>query len=305
MKKVHFVLALFAILAASAGALPPQTGATNPLLTRSPLPFQAPPFDRIRDSDYQPAVEEGMKQQLAEIAAIADSPEPPSFANTIEAMERSGELLTRAVKVFFNMDQSNTNDAIQKAKAEIAPKLAAHNDAIYLNPKLYARVKSLYDRRDALGLDAEAKYLVERYQRSFLRAGATLSDADKATLTSLNKEEAELTTQFTDRLLADTNASAVVVADKSQLDGLSEEDLAAAKETANEKKLDGKWVLALQNTTQQPPLGSLTNRSLRQQILAASMSRGTHGNDNDTRDLALRLARLRARKANLLGFPTY
>jgi peptidyl-dipeptidase Dcp len=305
MKRVHFALALIPVFAASAGALPPQTGTTNPLLSRSPLPFQAPPFNRIHDSDYQPAVEEGMKQQLAEIAAIADRPEPPTFANTIEAMERSGELLTRAVKVFLNMDQSNTNDAIQKAKAELAPKLAAHTDAIYLNPKLYARVKSLYERRDTLGLDAEAKYLVERYHRAFLRAGATLSDDDKATLTSLNKEEAELTTQFEDRLLADTNASAVVVSDRSHLAGLSDGDLAAAAEAAKEKKLDGQWVLALQNTTQQPPLGSLTNRSLRQQILAASMSRGTHGNDNDTRALAVRLARLRARKANLLGFPTW
>jgi peptidyl-dipeptidase Dcp len=305
MKRVHFALALIPVFAASAGALPPQTGTTNPLLSRSPLPFQAPPFNRIHDSDYQPAVEEGMKQQLAEIAAIADRPEPPTFANTIEAMERSGELLTRAVKVFLNMDQSNTNDAIQKAKAELAPKLAAHTDAIYLNPKLYARVKSLYERRDTLGLDAEAKYLVERYHRAFLRAGATLSDDDKAALTSLNKEEAELTTQFEDRLLADTNASAVVVSDRSHLAGLSDGDLAAAAEAAKEKKLDGQWVLALQNTTQQPPLGSLTNRSLRQQILAASMSRGTHGNDNDTRALAVRLARLRARKANLLGFPTW
>src|SRR5262245_46322150 len=209
--KTLFVLALITAFAASAAVAAPQTGATNPLLTRSPLPFQAPPFDKIRDTDYQPALEQGMKEQLAEIAAIADAPEPATFANTIEAMERSGELLTRAAKIFFNMDQSNTNDVIQKVKADIAPKLAAHNDAIYLNPKLYARVKTVYDRRDTLGLDAEAKYLVERYHRYFLRAGATLSDADKAELTRLNEEEAALTTKFEDRLLADTNASAVVV----------------------------------------------------------------------------------------------
>src|SRR4029453_16911577 len=162
MKRVHFALALIPVFAASAGALPPQTGTTNPLLSRSPLPFQAPPFHRIHDSDYQPAGEEGMKEG------------------------RPGWLLPRAVKVFLNMDQSNTNDAIQKAKAELAPKLAAHTDAIYLNPKLYARVKSLYERRDTLGLDAEAKYLVERYHPAFLRAGATKSDDDKATPTSLN-----------------------------------------------------------------------------------------------------------------------
>src|SRR5262249_19805625 len=162
--------------------------------------------------------------------------------NTIGAMERSGELLTRATKVFFNMDQSNTNDAIQKVKGEIAPRLAAHNDAIYLNPKLYARVKNLYDRRATLGLDPEAAHLLARSHLPFVRAGATLSEADKATLTSLNKEQAELTTKFMQRLLADTAASAVVVSDKAQLAGLSEGDLAAAAEAAKEKKLDGRWV---------------------------------------------------------------
>ena len=303
MKRLRLALAMLLLLASAAAATPP--AAKNPLLTQSPLPFRAPPFDSIHDADYQPAIEEGMKRQLAEIAAIADSPEPPTFANTIEAMERSGELLTRASKIFFNMDQSNTNEAIQKTKGELAPKLAAHTDTIYLNPKLYARVKSLYERRETLGLDAEAKYLVERYHRSFLRAGATLSDADKAELTRLNEEEAALTTQFTDRLLADSNASAVVVSDRSQLAGLSDGDLAAAAEAAKEKKLDGQWLLPLQNTTQQPPLGSLTNRSLRQKLLDASMTRGTHGNENDTRALAVRLAQLRARKAKLLGFPTY
>ena len=158
----------------------------NPLLTKSPLPFQAPPFDKIQVSDYQPAIEEGMKQQLAEIAAIAENPEPPTFANTIEAMERSGELFTRAYKVFYNVEQSDTNEALQKIKAELAPKISAHNDAIYMNPKLYARVQAIYDKRDALGLDAEAKYLVERDRLLFVRSGANLGAADKARLTKLN-----------------------------------------------------------------------------------------------------------------------
>src|SRR5712672_1256341 len=161
----------------------------NPLSTASPLLYQAPPFDQIKDSDYQPAIEEGMKSQLAEVAAIANNPAAPTFANTIEAMERSGALLTRAAKIFFNLTQSNTNDTFQKIEAEESPKLAAHGDAIYMNPKLYARVKTLYEGRAASGLDAESKFLIERYYKQFVRAGAQLNDADQATLRTLNQEE--------------------------------------------------------------------------------------------------------------------
>jgi len=295
--------AALGVLAAPAarGELP----ASNPFAAPSTLPFQAPAFDRIKDADYLPALEEGMKIQLAEVAAIADNPEPPTFANTLVALERSGALLTRVAKVFFNMDQSNTNPEIQKIKADVSPRLAAHNDAINLNPKLYARVKSLYDRRDALGLDPESKYLVERYRLGFIRAGAELSDADKAALTALNQEESKLSTSYEEKILADTNASAVVVADRRQLAGLSEGNVAAAAEAARELKLDGKWVLALQNTTQQPALGSLTDRALRQRLFEASVRRGNHGGENDTREIVARLAELRAKKAKLLGFSTY
>ncbi len=180
-----FLCFLSVCLFALAGAAVPQPAASpvpgaNPLMTKSPLPFQAPPFDRIKDTDYQPAIEAGMKQQLVEIAAIAERPGAPTFANTLEAMERSGELLTRAAKVFSNVEQADTNETLQKIKGELAPKLSAHNDAIYLNPKLYARVKALYDQRDTLGLDPESNYLLERYHLSFVRAGAELSSADKA-----------------------------------------------------------------------------------------------------------------------------
>ncbi len=296
------VLALAALPAPAARAELP---ASNPFASPSPLPFRAPPFDRIKDTDYAPAFEEGMKRQLAEIAAIADDPARPTFANTIEAMERSGQLLTRVAKVFFNMDQSNTNDAIQKIKADMAPRLSAHSDAIYLNPKLYARVKAIYAERTALGLDPEAKYLVERYHLNFVRAGAELSDADKAALTALNQEESKLTTEFVDRVLGDTNASAVVVSDRKGLAGLPDGELSAAVEAAKERKLEGKWVLALQNTTQQPVLGSLLDRALRQRVFEASARRGSHGGENDTRAIVARLAELRARKAKLLGFKTY
>ncbi|MGE5414277.1 MAG: M3 family metallopeptidase [Syntrophomonadaceae bacterium] len=278
---------------------------SNPFASKSPLLYGAPPFDRIGESDYLPAFEEGMKRQRAEIDAIADNPEPPTFENTIVAMERTGELLTRVSRVFFNMDQSNTNPTIQKIKADVAPKLAAHSDAIYLNPKLYARVKAVYEKRDGPGLDAESRYLVERDRLAFVRAGAELSDADKAALTAINQEESALTARFVDRVLADTKDSAVVVDDRKKLAGLSEGDVAAAAQAAKERKLDGRWLLELQNTTQQPQLSSLTDRALRERLFDASVRRGQHGGENDTRATVLRLAELRAKKARLLGFPTY
>jgi peptidyl-dipeptidase Dcp len=277
----------------------------NPLSNPSPLLYQAPPFDQIKDTDYQPAIEEGMKVQLREIDAIANDPAPPTFANTIEAMERSGALLTRASKIFFNLTQSNTNDAFQKVEAEESPKLAAHGDAIYMNPKLYARVKTLYDGRAASGLDAESKYLIERYYKQFVRAGAQLNDADQATLRALNQEESTLTTKFREHVLADTDASAIVVDTKAELAGLPDSDIAAAADRAKERKLDGKYVLTLQNTTQQPALTYLTNRAVRERLFNASIQRGNHGGANDTKAIVTRLAQLRATKAKLLGYATW
>ena len=278
---------------------------SNPFFQESALQYQAPPFDKIRDVDYAPAIEEGMKHQIAEIDAIANDAAPPTFANTLEAMERSGQLLTRVTKVFFNLAQSNTNDAMQKIRAEEAPKLAKHQDSIYLNAKLNARVKALYDRRDSLGLDPESRYLLQRYHLTFVRAGAELNDAGKTKLRALNEEEAKLTTRFAELLLADTTASSVVVSDKIELAGLSEGDLASAAGRAKERGLEGKWVLDLQNTTQQPVLSSLTNRALRQRILEASKARCDHGGPNDTKAIVARLVQLRAQRANLLGFSTY
>jgi peptidyl-dipeptidase Dcp len=278
---------------------------TNPFFQESTLPFHAPPFDKIKDGDYQPAIEEGMKQQLAEVEAIANNPQPPTFDNTVVAMERSGALLTRVSHVFFGLTQADTNPNIQKVEEEETPKLAAHEDKIYLNPKLFARVKSIYDRRDKLGLDAEAKYLVERYYKNFVRSGALLSDADKTKLQALNQEEAKLTTDFRNKVLADTNDSAVVVDDKSQLDGLSDADIAAAADLAKERNLPGKYVIALQNTTRQPIVTFMKNRDLRERVLKASSERGSHGGDNDTRAIVERLAQLRADKAKLLGYADY
>jgi peptidyl-dipeptidase Dcp len=288
-----------------AAAPAPSATAANPFFTPSNLQYGAPRFDLIRDEHYQPALEEGMRQHIVEIEAIANNTAPPTFANTIEALERSGALLTRTAKVFFNLTASNTNDTLQKVEAEESPKLAAHSDAINMNPKMFGRVKALYDARDTLGLDAEQKRLLERYYRGFVRAGAQLNDADQATLRALNQEESTLTTQFRERVLADAAGSAITVDTKAELAGLSEGDLAAAAELAKEKGMPGKYVLALQNTTQQPALASLQNRAIRERLYNASVNRGRHGGANDTSDIVKRLAQLRAQRAKLLGFPTY
>jgi peptidyl-dipeptidase Dcp len=277
----------------------------NPFYAASTLQYQAPPFDHITDADYQPAIEEGMRQHLTEVEAIANSAEPATFANTIEPLERSGALLTRAAKVFFALTGSNTNDTLQKIEADESPKLAAHQDAISLNPKLFARVKAIYDARNASGLDAEQRFLVERYYRNFVRAGALLNDADQTTLRALNQEESTLSTQFREKVLGDTAASAVVVDTRAELEGLSDGDIAAAAQRAKDKKMDGKYILTLQNTTRQPVLVSLKNRALRQRIFQASSMRGNHGGANDTKSIVSRLAQLRAQRAKLLGYSTY
>jgi peptidyl-dipeptidase Dcp len=283
-------------------ATPAFSNTPNPFYERSALPFQAPPFDKIHDSDYQPALEEGMKRHLVEIQAIADNPAPPTFDNTIVAMERSGEMLTRVSKVFFNIAQSNTNPDIQKIQAEEAPKMAAHSDEIFLNKKLFARVEAVYKDRDKLHLDPTSHYLIEKYYRDFVRAGARLNEADAARLRALNKEEATLTTQFHERVLAERNASAVVVDDKAQLAGLSEADIDAAAEAAKTHKLEGKYVIELENTTRQPITTTMQNRALRLKILAASEARNSHGGPNDTTSIVLRLAQLRGEKALILGY---
>jgi peptidyl-dipeptidase Dcp len=302
-------LALFTILAGSAEAASSGAGssklpASNPFAAESTLPFHAPPFDKIQMADYAPAFEEGMRVHLAEMEAIANDPAKPTFENTIEKAERSGALLTRVAKVFFNLAQSNTNEDIQKLQADLAPKLAAHQDEIALNPKLFARVKALYDARDGFK-EPEQKRLVERYYQNFVRAGALLSDSDKAALRKLNEEESKLTTEFQTKLLAATNAAALIVDDKKELAGFSDADIAAAAEAAKARKQDGKWVVVLQNTTQQPAQVSLKNRATREKLFDASIHRADRGDANDTRSIIQRLAKLRAERAELLGFKNY
>lgn len=292
----------------AAAATAPATAeapSANPFFAASTLPFQAPPFDKIKESDYQPAIEEGMKQHLADIEKIADNPEAPTFENTFVAMEKAGPLLTRVMHAFDAVTGANTSDALQKVQEEEAPKLAAHQDAIYLNDKLFKRVETVYAQRESLKLDPESLRLVEVVYKNFVHSGAKLSEADKAKLKELNKEESTLSTQFTNKLLAATKDGALVVDDKAKLAGLSDGDIAAAAQAAKDRKLDGKWVLPLQNTTQQPQLQALTDRATREALFKASWDRAEHGDGNDTRAIIERIAQLRAEQAKLLGFPNY
>ena len=291
--------------AASSTTASAQAPASNPFFTASTLPYQAPPFDKIKDADYQPAIEEGMKQQMAEVDKIANNPDAPTFDNTYVALEKSGELLNRVMMVFNGVAAANTNDTLQKVQEDEAPKLAAHQDAITLNDKLFQRIQAVYDQRDSLKLDPESMRLIEVVHRNFVMGGAKLSDADKAKLKDLNKEESTLQAQYNNKLLAAAKDGALVIDDKSKLAGLSDEDINAAAQAAKDRKLDGKWVLTLQNTTQQPLLQDLTDRPTRQALFEASWTRAEKGNADDTREIIERLAQLRAQKAQLLGFPNY
>jgi peptidyl-dipeptidase Dcp len=293
---------------ASAGAAavaPGEFSSANPFAQPSSLPYQAPAFDRIRNGDYQPAIEEGMRRQRAELDSIARQPASPTFENTIVALERTGELLTRVLKVFASVVQANTNDTLQRVQTEEAPRLAAHSDALYLDSRLFQRVHSVYQRRASLKLSTEQNTLVERYHRNFVRAGAQLSEAPKNRLRQLNQEEARLSTDFQTKLLAATKAGALVLDDRLQLKGLSEAEVAASAEAAKERGLAGKYLIVLQNTTQQPALVSLADRGVRQRLFDASIHRADRGDTNDTRSIVRRLAALRIERANLLGFPTF
>ncbi|MFC4819140.1 M3 family metallopeptidase [Dokdonella ginsengisoli] len=279
--------------------------ATNPLFAPSPLPLQYPPFDKVKDSDFAPAFDRGMAEQLKEVEAIANDPAAPTFDNTIVAMERSGQLLDRATTLFYSLVGADTNDARKKIQADYAAKMSAHQDAIQLDPKLFARIQSLYEQRSSLGLDAEGVRLVERYHDDFVRAGAKLSDADKGRLKEINGELATLATKFSQNVLAEVNDSAIVVDTREELDGLSDEAVAAAAEAAKTRKLDGKYVLALQNTTGQPPEAFLTNRALRQRLHEASIVRGSRGNAYDNTAIVSQIMKLRVERAKMLGYPTY
>jgi len=295
------IVGLTAIPALASSA---EFGPDNPFFAPSTLPFQAPPFDKIKDSDYRPAIEAGMTEELREMQAIANNPAPPTFENTIVAMEKAGQLSERVQSVFFSVSAANTNDELQKVRSIEAPKLAAHRDAIFLDAKLFQRVTTVYNQRASLKLDAESLRLVEYIYDEFVHAGANLSEADKTELKKLNEEVATLNNTFTTKLLAATKEGAYVTTDKAALAGLSDAGINGAAEAAKNRKVEG-YVLPLQNTTQQPDLVSLSNRTTRQALFENSWNRAEKGDANDTRDTISRIAQLRAQKGKLLGFPNF
>ncbi len=277
----------------------------NPFYQDSTLYMQYPAFDKIENAHYAPAFEKGMADQLAEIEAIANNPEPATFENTLVAMEKSGQTLSRVASVFFALASANINDDIKALRSEVAPKLSAHRDEILLNPKLFARVKALHDQLPELKLDSESERLVKENYKDFIGAGAQLSNADKEQLKALNKELATLTTKFSENVLEEVNSKAIIVEDVKELAGLSDTQIASAAEAAKARDLEGKYVLPLLNTSQQPSMASLENRELRKRILETSLGRGSSGGDYDNRELVSKVFKLRAERAQLLGYDNH
>ena len=278
---------------------------TNPFFEPSTLPYGMPPFAEIRDEHYRPAFEKGMADQLEEIAAITASADLPTFENTMLPLERSGQLLDRVATVFYNKSSADSTDFTNELEEEIAPLLAAHSDAIRLDSQLYWRITTIHDQLDQLGLDAESRYLVERYYVEYTVAGAGLNEAEKARLRDYNQHLSTLTTRFEKNLLADTNDLAVVADDVSELDGLGAGEVSAAAEAAKDRGLEGKYLITLVLPTGHPFLSSLTNRDVRERIMAASRARGNRGGDWDNSELVLEITRLRAERAELLGFESH
>ena len=276
----------------------------NPFAHRSNLPYELPPFDLIRDEHYLPAFYAGCEEQLAEVNAILESG-APTFENTIIALEKSGRMLFRVLAVFYNKSSADTNDTIDKIEEELAPKLSAHNDAINLNAELFARIDHVHESRHGLGLDAESVWLIERYYRDFVHAGAKLGESDREALKSLNEKLSKLGTKFSQNVLNDTNDLAILVEDASELDGLEPGQIDAAAAAAESRGLKGKWLITMVNYTGNPALASLTNRDLRERIMQASLSKGGRANDNDNRALLLEMVKLRAHRAHLMGFKSH
>ncbi len=280
-------------------------GLENPFFEDWTLPLGMPPFDRIEDDHFVPAMERGMEEHLAEIEAIATSDEEPTFENTIVAMERSGELLGKVTRVFFNLVSADTNDERQAIQREMSPRLTAHSDAIQLNPDLFARIDALYQQRETLDLDAASMKLLEDTHRGFVRSGALLDEAQKERLREINAELSRLGTEFSQNVLKEVNASAIVVDTAEELDGLTEAQIQGAAAEAADRDMDGKYVLTLMNYSSQPQLASLTNRDVRQRLMEASLNRGARGNEFDNREIVSRVLTLRAERADMLGYDTH
>lgn len=289
---------------AAAPAAVTEVTVSNPFFKKSTLTYEAPDFNAIKDAHFLPAFEEGMKQHLAEIDAIANNPEPATFENTFVAMEKSGELLGRVSRVFYNLAGTDSNEERRKIQSELAPKMAGHSDNINLNPQLFARVEAVFNARNDLNLDAESLRLVEVYYERFVRSGAKLTEEQKTAIRALNEEHSKLTNQFSQNLLAETRNIAVIVDTVDELDGLSPSQITAAANAAKDRGHDGKYLLSITNTTRQPILTSLNNRDVRKRVWEASANRAQAGDNNNT-EIVSRLAQLRAERAKLLGYDNW
>ena len=277
----------------------------NPFFQVYDTPYNVPPFDKIKNEHFKPAILEGIKKHESEINAIANNPEAPNFENTILAMENAGELLFNVNVVFGNLNSANTNDDLQKIAKEVSPNLAAHNDNIYLNEKLFARVKSVWDKRESLNLNLEQAKILENLHKAFVRSGANLSSADKDKLRKINAELSLTSLKYGQNILAETNKYELVISDKKELSGLPQELINAASEDAKAKGKDGKWVFTLSNSSVMPFLQYSSNRKLRQEIWNAYQTRANHDDDLDNKENAIKLANLRGEKARLLGYKSH
>lgn len=277
----------------------------NPLLAEYETPFEVPPFDKIKDEHFRPAFEEAIRIHNLEIDSITNNKEAATFDNTILALENAGSLLSNVSTVFGNLNSANTNDTLQAIAKDMAPILSAHSDNIYLNAKLFERVKSVYNNKNSFGLDAEDTKLLDETYKGFVRSGANLSEADKEKLKKINADLSVLTTAFGQNLLAETNAYELVVDKESDLSGLPEGLKKAAAETAKAKGKEGKWVFTLSNPSVMPFLQYADNRELRRQIWDAYQKRGSNDNEQDNKENLIKIANLRLERANLLGYPSH
>ena len=314
MKKINVYTAGLFILLAAACSRKPQTHEamlnfsdtlTNPLLKSSSLPFGVPDFSKVRDTDFAPAFDLGIQIKLNEIEKIANDPSGPTFENTLVALEKTGKMLKQVSNTFDLLTGANTDSVLQALQEKVAPRLAAIQDAIFLDDKLYERFNKVYQDKNSLNLDPESSRLLEYYHDKFIHAGASLSPENKEKLKKLNEEDATLSAKFTNQLLAAAKAGALVADNVAGLKGLSEGAIKAAAQDATSAGKPGKWLIPLQNTTQQPALQSLENREFRQKLFEASWTRAEKGDANDTRETITRLAEVRAEKAKLLGSPDY
>ena len=305
--KINHTIILIVIISIFGACTMPSSGSStpNPFFSESSLYLKYPPFDKIKNEHYAPAFELGMKQHMQEIDSIALDQDLASFENTILAMEKAGSLLDRVSTVFYALTSAHTNDEMEKVRSEMAPKLSAHSDKILLNDALFQRVNTLYDNRMDLGLDNESVRLIEKYHTSFIRAGAKLNAEQKERLKAINSEIAVLQTNFSQNVLKEVNALAIVVDSKEKLEGLSESAIESASNEAKSRGMEGKYVIALKNTSGQPSLSSLKNRELRERIHTTSLSRGSRGGEFDNREILTNVLRLRAEKAKLLGYENH